>query len=163
MKNTRGRTKEKRKSQRRRMMMMMMRDITPKMMMTTIKKKNITKRTMKESITKENMRKETQQAVYGTRREASKGKNREGRRIVLIGFLRGPNKEKILDLKRQEETGTLTESIGDQRTKIQIGTKEKNTTTRFPMMKGTTGKDIEKIGRILCIKNPNSLIATCGL
>ena len=31
------------------------------------------------------------------------------------------------------------------------------------MMKGTTGKDIEKIGRIHCIKNPNCQIAMCGL
>ena len=62
----------------------------------------------------------------------------------MTSIISGPNKEKIVDLKRQEETGTLTESIGDQRTEIQIGTKEKNTTTRFLMMKGTTGKDIEK-------------------
>ena len=66
-------------------------------------------------------------------------------------------------MKRQEETGTLTENIGDRKIEIQIGTKEKNTAIRVLMMTGTTWKDIEKIARILCIKNPNRQIAMCEL
>merc|ERR1712110_1372351 len=69
----RKKTKETRNSQRGTMMimmmMMMMRDTTPEMRITTTKRTDQTKGSMKESIKKGNMRKEIQRAVCGTRRE----------------------------------------------------------------------------------------------
>ena len=42
----------------------------------------------------------------------------------------GPNKEKILDMKRPEETGTLKENIGGKMTKNQKGTRGKSTSMK---------------------------------
>merc|ERR1712227_156456 len=50
----------------------------------------------------------------GISREAMRGKSREKKKLVQIGFLKEPNKEKMSDMKKLEVIGILTENMEEK-------------------------------------------------